>query len=525
MAEKPKPVVLCILDGWGWRQDSKDNAIALANTPNYDRLLTECPVSQLETSGLAVGLPDGQMGNSEVGHMNIGSGRVVLQDLPRIDEAISTNALADNKELQDLIDAVRKTGGTVHMPGLLSPGGVHSHQDHMVALAKIISDASVPVAIHALLDGRDTPPKSALEFIASFEDAIAGLPTVQIATIGGRFYGMDRDKRWERIEKAYNAIVSGDGTAFTDAKSAIDHAYAADESDEFVTPTIRTGYAGMNDGDGLLMANFRADRARQILKSLLDPHFDGFNRSKRVAFASVKGMVAYADELNEFMQPLFPPIDLVATLGEVVANAGFKQLRISETEKYAHVTFFLNGGRETVFENEDRILIPSPKVETYDLQPKMSAYEVTEGLEKAIASSEFELIVVNYANPDMVGHTGVFSAAIEAVETVDHCLGRLQDAVNKAGGAMLICADHGNIELMRDQTTGDPHTAHTTGPVPFVGVGEAFANQITLQNGRLCDIAPTILELLQIEKPSEMTGSSLLGQGDGKKQAHDRISA
>ena len=525
MAGIPKPVVLCILDGWGWRQDSKDNAIALARTPNYDRLLADYPMSQLETSGLAVGLPDGQMGNSEVGHMNIGSGRVVLQDLPRIDDAIASNALANNAELQSLIQAVSAQNGTVHLAGLLSPGGVHSHQDHLVALAKIISAAGVPVAIHALLDGRDTPPKSALDFIKKFESDIADLPNVQIATIGGRFFGMDRDKRWERIEKAYQAMVSGVGNSFTDTQTAIEQAYAADETDEFVSPAVREGYAGMNDGDGLLMGNFRADRARQILKALLDPHFDGFARAKVVTFAAVKGMVAYADELSDFMQPLFPPIDLVATLGEVVSEAGFNQLRISETEKYAHVTFFLNGGRETVFENEERILIPSPKVETYDLQPTMSAYEVTERLETAIASGDFELIVVNYANPDMVGHTGVFSAAVEAVETVDTCLGRLRDAVTNAGGAMLVCADHGNIELMRDQKTGEPHTAHTNGPVPFVGIGEAFANQVTLKDGRLCDIAPTILELLQIQKPSEMTGSSLLEKADGKKQTHDRISA
>ncbi len=525
MAGKPKPVVLCILDGWGSRADATDNAIALANTPNYDALVSKCPVSQLETSGLAVGLPDGQMGNSEVGHMNIGSGRVVLQDLPRIDEAVEKDTLSGNAELRDLIDRVKSRDGTIHLMGLLSPGGVHSHQDHMVALAKIIGDAGVPIRIHALLDGRDTPPKSAVGFVETFEKGITQISDCSIATLGGRFFGMDRDKRWERIEKAYQTIVDGEGPTFTSAASAIADAYENGESDEFVTPHSHEAFAGMKDGDGLLMANFRADRARQILKALLDPHFDGFARQRVVDFSAVKGMVVYADELNEFMQPLFPPIDLVSTLGEVVAAAGGKQLRIAETEKYAHVTFFLNGGRETVFDNEERILIPSPKVETYDLKPEMSAHEVTDELVTAIGSGTFDLIVVNYANPDMVGHTGVFSAALQAVQTVDECLGRLSKAVEEAGGVLLVCADHGNIELMRDPKTGEPHTAHTNGPVPFVGVGEKFADKLSLKDGRLSDIAPTILELLEIKQPPEMTGTSLLTQADGKSQTHDRISA
>ncbi len=525
MAANPKPVVLCILDGWGWREDSEDNAIALARTPNYDRLVSTSPLSQLATSGLAVGLPDGQMGNSEVGHMNIGSGRVVLQDLPRIDDAISQGSLKDNPELASLVDDVKGKDGAVHMIGLLSPGGVHSHQDHMVALAGLIGRSGIAVHIHALLDGRDTPPKSAVEFVEKFEADIASIPNAAIATLGGRFYGMDRDKRWERIEKAYDAVVAGKGKMFTSAASAIAQAYEDGESDEFVTPHVAEHYGGMKDGDGLLMANFRADRARQILKALLDPHFDGFKRTRLVDFSAAKGMVSYSDELSEFMQPLFPPIDLVDTLGEVIAKAGLRQLRISETEKYAHVTFFLNGGRETVFENEDRILIPSPKVETYDLQPQMSAYEVTGELEKAIGSGKFELIVVNYANPDMVGHTGNFNAAIEAVETVDACLGRLSAAVTTAGGVLLICADHGNVELMRDPKSGEPHTAHTNGPVPFICVGEPAAANWTLNNGRLCDIAPTILALLQIEQPSEMTGTSLLSAAGGKSKPHERISA
>ena len=409
--------------------------------------------------------------------------------------------------------------------GLLSPGGVHSHQDHIVELARIVSDAGVPVRIHALLDGRDTPPKSAAEYVAAFEKSIEELSDTFIATVGGRFFGMDRDKRWQRIEKAYQAIVEGVGEKIDNGLQAVHSGYEHDETDEFVTPRVARGFGGMNDGDGLLMANFRADRARQILKALLDPHFDGFQRGRIINFSAVKGMVVYADELNEFMQPLFPPIDLAGTLGEVVASHGLKQLRISETEKYAHVTFFLNGGRETVFENEERILIPSPKVETYDLKPEMSAYEVTDALEQAIASGDFDLIVVNYANPDMVGHTGNFEAAIQAVETVDDCLGRLSNAVERAGGALLICADHGNIELMRDPKTGEPHTAHTNGPVPFLGVGETFANRLTLNDGRLCDIAPTILELMDVDQPAEMTGVSLLSNAERKSDAHDRISA
>lgn len=525
MVTKPKPIVLCILDGWGARQNVTDNAIALANTPHYDRLLASCPNAQLQTSGLAVGLPDGQMGNSEVGHMNIGSGRVVLQDLPRIDEAIAKDTLAQNPEIIALIDSVRDKKGAVHLVGLLSPGGVHSHMDHMVALARIVGESGVPVRIHALLDGRDTPPKSAVEFITQFEKSIASIPDTSIASIGGRFFGMDRDKRWERIEKGYAAIADGQGPHFKSALDAIKSAYDAGESDEFVTPHVAETYEGMKDGDGLLMANFRADRARQLLKAMLDPHFDGFKRTQPIRFSSAKGMVAYADDLSDFITPLFPPIDLVATLGETVAKNGLTQLRISETEKYSHVTFFLNGGREQVFDNEERILIPSPKVETYDLRPEMSAHEVTDNLVRAITSDKFDLIIVNYANPDMVGHTGVVSAAIKAVETVDTCLGRLSEAIEQADGVMLICADHGNIELMRDPKTGEPHTAHTNGPVPFICVGKTGTDAIALDDGKLSDIAPTILDLLQIPKPVEMTGKSLLNHAQGKVQRNDRISA
>ncbi len=525
MTAQKKPVLLCILDGWGWRHEATDNAIVLANTPNYDRLVANCPLSQLATSGLAVGLPDGQMGNSEVGHMNIGSGRVVLQDLPRIDEAVASGALADNPELVALIESVRPTGGAIHLMGLLSPGGVHSHQDHLAKLAEIIGRAGIAVHIHALLDGRDTPPKSALEFVRAFEAAIAPVPNATIATLGGRFFGMDRDKRWERIEKAYAAIVDGQGPRFESATDAIAQAYDRNETDEFLTPAVAASYHGMSDGDGLLMGNFRADRARQILKALLDPHFDGFARARTVDFAAAKGLVAYADELAPFMEPLFPPINLVDTLGEVVARHGLRQLRIAETEKYAHVTFFLNGGRETVFDNEERILVPSPKVETYDLKPEMSAHEVSDRLVSAINSNEFDLIVVNYANPDMVGHTGIFPAALKAVETVDACLGRLQEAIEKAGGVMLVSADHGNIELMRDPSSGEPHTAHTNGPVPLIYVAADKDNPVALEDGRLCDIAPTVLELLALDQPAEMTGKSLLAKAEKKQQTNARISA
>ncbi len=505
---RPRPAVLCILDGWGWRDDPTDNAIVAARTPNYAALLRDYPHALLATSGKAVGLPTGQMGNSEVGHMNIGAGRVVAQDLPRIDLAIEENTLASRPALVELIAKVKASKGAVHVMGLLSPGGVHSHQDHVAALVKILSAAQVPVFVHAFLDGRDTPPKSAAGFMRDFEMAIAGLPGVRLATVSGRYYAMDRDKRWERVSKAYDVIVSAAGARFDSADAAIANSYANGVNDEFVLPVALGDYSGASDGDALLFANFRADRAREISLALLDRAFVGFPRRRVVAFSAAAGLTEYSAELNNLMTALFPAEDVRETIGQYVSELGMKQLRIAETEKYAHVTFFLNGGREDQFAGEDRILVPSPKVSTYDLQPQMAAPEVTDKLIAAIDSGKYDLVVVNFANPDMVGHTGIMGAAIEAVQTIDACLGRLRAAVEKSGGVMLLCADHGNIELMKDPVTHEPHTAHTTFDVPVIAINAG--HDFTLANGRLADVAPTLLALMGLKPPAPMTGHSLV---------------
>ena len=504
--QRRRPVMLVILDGWGWREEVADNAVRQAKTPSFDRLWQGGPHGFLRTSGKDVGLPDGQMGNSEVGHLNIGAGRVVLQDLPRIDAAIASGEIGRAPALLDLIDKLKASGGTCHLIGLVSPGGVHSHQDHAVALAKILTDAKVPALVHALTDGRDTPPQSAAESVKRF---LAALPrAVQIATVDGRYYAMDRDKRWDRVEKAYRAIVDGDGPRFADAAAVIADAYAHETFDEFIVPAVVGDYRGMTDGDGVLCFNFRADRVREILAAMLDADFSGFPRKHVVRFAAAAGMTEYSDELNKLMQAIFPPQTFVHILGEVVSDAGRKQLRMAETEKYAHVTYFLNGGREEPYAGEDRILVPSPKVATYDLQPEMSAPELTDKAVAAISSGKYDLIVLNYANPDMVGHTGILPAAIKAVETVDAGLGRIAQAIEKSGGALLVTADHGNCEMMRDPETGGPHTAHTTNPVPVMLVGAR--NRALSAEGRLADIAPTLLELMELPKPKEMTGVSLL---------------
>ena len=504
-----RPALLCILDGWGWRPDhAADNAIAQGRTPNYTRLLKECPHALLQTSGRAVGLPRGQMGNSEVGHMNIGSGRVVAQDLPRIDVAIEDGSLARRPALLQLLDKVKTSKGAVHLMGLMSPGGVHSHQDHIAALVKIFAGQSVPVFVHAFLDGRDTPPKSARGFIEKFSGDIHGLAGVRLASLSGRYYAMDRDKRWDRVEKAYRTLVDADGARFDDGIAALEHSYGENVSDEFLLPCVLGDYAGMQDGDAILFANFRADRAREISTALLDPGFEGFKRPRTVKFSAAAGLTEYSEALRPFMAAIFPPEDVRETLGEVVAEHHLNQLRIAETEKYAHVTFFLNGGREDQFAGEDRILVPSPKVATYDRKPEMSAFEVTEKLEQAIGSGKYDLIVCNYANPDMVGHTGVMEAAVKAVDTIDECLGRLRAALEKAGGLMLLTADHGNIEMMEDPKTHEPYTAHTTLDVPIIAFGAPRGSK--LNNGRLADVAPTLLDLMGIEKPALMTGHSLL---------------
>jgi len=507
-----KPVVLCILDGWGAREETENNAIRMANTPSYDAICEKYPSSFLKTSGMAVGLPEGQMGNSEVGHMNIGGGRVVKQELPRIDEAIATNAIKDIECLKQSIAKLKETGGTCHIMGLLSPGGVHSHQDHMVGVAREYANAGIPVAIHGFTDGRDVPPKSAKEFIQKFENDIADLKGAHIVTVSGRYYAMDRDNRWDRVIKAHNAMSLAKGENADTAMKAVEAAYDAKLTDEFVLPTIIGDYNGMSDGDAILMSNFRSDRAREIMATFVDPSFDGFKKEKNVILSSALGLTKYSDKLIEHMDCLFPTDPLKETLGEIVASKNLKQLRIAETEKFAHVTFFFNGGNEGLYDGEERILIRSPDVPTYNLQPEMSAPEVTDNLVDAITSNEFDLIVVNFANPDMVGHTGVLEAALQAVETIDNSLGRLQKAVAETGGSMLITADHGNIELMKNPDTGAPHTAHTTNLVPFILVNnEAGDNkEVTLQDGALCDVAPTVLSLMGLDQPTVMTGRSLI---------------
>jgi 2,3-bisphosphoglycerate-independent phosphoglycerate mutase len=507
---RPRPLVLCILDGWGEREAGPDNAIESANIPVWRRLTARWPHARLQASAHFVGLPDGQMGNSEVGHTNLGAGRLVLQDLPRIDAAIASGELARIPALHDFIGALKQTGGAAHLAGLLSPGGVHSHQRQIAALARILAEAGVPVAVHGFLDGRDTPPKAALADVKDFLADVDGLAGVRIATVGGRYYAMDRDQRWDRVEKAYRALTEGEGEAAGSAAAAIEAAYARGETDEFVCPTAIGGYRGMRDGDGLLLGNFRADRVREIATALLDPDFSGFARARRVAFAAALGLVEYSAELNRFLATLFPPVGLADSFGEVVSNAGLSQLRIAETEKYAHVTFFFNGGRETVFPGEERIMVPSPKVATYDQQPEMSAPAVTDKVVEAIGAHRFDVIVLNYANADMVGHTGKIDAAVAAVEAIDQCLGRLAAAVEKAGGCLVVTADHGNAEMMRDPKTGEPHTAHTLDPVPFLVVNPP-APVGQLESGQLADVAPTLLDLLGLAQPAAMTGHSLIG--------------
>jgi 2,3-bisphosphoglycerate-independent phosphoglycerate mutase len=506
---RPDPLVLCILDGWGERPKADDNAIAMARTPVWHRLLARWPHAHLQASEHDVGLPDGQMGNSEVGHTNLGAGRLVLQDLPRIDAAIADGRLATLPPLGDFIGKLKESRGTAHLIGLLSPGGVHSHQRQIAAIARILTNAGVPVAVHAFLDGRDTPPKAAATYLKEFQQDVAGCERLRIPTLCGRYYAMDRDKRWDRVERAYRAIVEGNGETAGDPARAIEAAYDRGETDEFVQPTMIAGYRGMEDGDGVLIANFRADRVREIAAALLDPQFSGFTRVKRVAFAAALGLVEYSTELNRFLGTLFPPENLEDTFGEVVSRAGLTQLRIAETEKYAHVTFFFNGGREMVFPGEARILVPSPKVATYDQQPEMSAPEVTDRVVEAIGAHRFNVIVLNYANTDMVGHTGRLDAAVKAVEAVDTCLGRLSEAVEQAGGTLVITADHGNAEMMRDPETGEPHTAHTLNPVPFIMVNSPMAIQ-HLADGRLSDVASTLLDLLGLPQPAVMTGHSLI---------------
>ena len=507
---RPKPVVLLILDGWGHREETADNALALADLPHWRQLLATCPHTLIHTEGRHVGLPDGQMGNSEVGHMNLGAGRIVYQDLTRIDAAIEDGSFFANAELNAACAVVKANGGTLHVMGLLSPGGVHSHESHIFAMLELAQRAGVPqVAVHAFLDGRDTPPRSAEPSLRALQARCDALGNAHIASVGGRYFAMDRDQRWERVRRGWDAIVDAESEhRASDALTALQAAYARGENDEFVAPTVLDGAQPMRDGDAVVFMNFRADRARQLTSAFVDPAFTGFS-ARRPVLSSFVCLTEYDARLPA---PLaFAPDDLRHTFGEVVAEAGLTQLRIAETEKYAHVTFFFSGGREAMFEGEQRILVPSPKVATYDLQPEMSCPELTDKLVDAIQGDSFDVIVCNIANPDMVGHSGILDAAIAAAQAVDIAIGRVSDAVRAGGGALLITADHGNLEMMRDPATGQPHTAHTVGPVPLVYVGSRAA---TLRaGGALRDVAPTLLALLGLPQPADMSGQSLLLPG------------
>ncbi|MFZ4762691.1 MAG: 2,3-bisphosphoglycerate-independent phosphoglycerate mutase [Alphaproteobacteria bacterium] len=510
---KPKgSVVLCILDGWGWREEKTANAVALASTPAFDDLWQHYPRSFLTACGADVGLPDGQIGNSEVGHMNLGAGRVVYQDLPKITKAFAANEHQDSPVLLKLVQALKKSGGSCHLMGLISDGGVHSHHDHFLVLAEFLTSQDIHVILHLWTDGRDVMPNTAKAHLGFVLDKLQHNKKIEIGSVSGRYFSMDRDNRWERVEQAWRVMVKAEGATISDVLRHVQAQYDKDVFDEFIPPAVMAGYQGMKDGDAVLCINFRSDRVREIMQALLDPQFQGFERGAMPTLVAAVSMTEYSSRLTELMDALFPPKNLTHVLGEVVANAGLTQLRIAETEKYPHVTFFLNGGREQPYEGEQRIMVPSPKVATYDLQPEMSAPEVTAKVVEAVNSGQYDLIVINYANPDMVGHTGSLSAAIKAVEAVDQGLGLLAAAVRNNQGVLLVTADHGNCEMMADPQTGEAHTAHTLNKVPLVfAFGEhAGRKNIKLLEGRLADIAPTLLDLLAIKIPSEMSGKILL---------------
>jgi 2,3-bisphosphoglycerate-independent phosphoglycerate mutase len=508
----PEPLLLMILDGWGVHPHSDHNAISRAATPNMTRLCREYPCTQLDASGTAVGLPDGQMGNSEVGHLNIGAGRIIYQDLTRITKAIEDGSFFTNEAILDCIARTKSSGGSLHLAGLLSDGGVHSHNTHLYALLEMAAKEGIRnIFVHCLLDGRDTPPKSGAEYLAQLEAEMERIGTGKIATVMGRYYAMDRDKRWKRVEKAYDAIVLGSGKEYASARQAIEQSYLDGVTDEFVLPSVIVEcgepVGRIKDGDGFIFFNFRSDRAREITRAFTDPDFNGFARKRSPQLASYICMTVYDETFD--LPVAFAPVELNNILGEVISRSGLKQLRIAETEKYAHVTFFFNGGNETPFPGEDRKLIPSPReVSTYDEKPEMSAMLVAEELLRQLDEDKFDFIVLNFANADMVGHTGMLPAAVKAIETVDECVGKIVEKVLERKGCALITADHGNAETMVDEA-GEPHTAHTTEPVPFVLVDET-RKDAALKTGILADIAPTVLKLLGIPQPSEMTGRSLL---------------
>ncbi len=496
-----------ILDGWGIAPAGSTNAAYAANTPNLDRYFAEYPHTTLQASGRSVGLPDGQMGNSEVGHLNIGAGRIIYQELTRITKAIEDGDFFRNPALCSVMEKTRAAGSSLHLLGLLSDGGVHSHITHLFALLRMAKEQRLEkVYVHAFLDGRDVGPQTAVTYLRQLQEEMDKIGAGKIATVSGRYYAMDRDKRWERIKKAYDALVLGQGNHAADAVGGVEASYAAGVTDEFVEPFVVDGVDGrISAGDGVIFFNFRPDRARQITRALNDADFGGFERPAGARPVNYVCMTQYDATIDAPVA--FPPERHDDTLGQVLADKGLRQLRIAETEKYAHVTFFFNGGVEAPNKNEERILIPSPKVATYDLQPEMSAVQVTEALLEELDKDKFDAVILNFANPDMVGHTGVLGAAVKAMEIVDACAGRIVDKVLSLGGSVCITADHGNLEKMTDEATGQPHTAHTTNPVPFILVSR---EKYRLHSGILADIAPTLLELLHIEKPALMTGSSLI---------------
>jgi len=500
------PVILCILDGWGIGDGGEYDAIASANTPCYDAMMANYPNTTLTTFGGMVGLPEGQMGNSEVGHMNIGAGRVVMQYLPRIDKAFADGAVTANADIQAMITNLKASGKACHIIGLVSDGGVHAHIDHILGLSDIVSGAGIRTHVHALTDGRDCPPQSGKAFIERADTYLSG--EASLSTICGRYFAMDRDNRWDRVQKAYNAIVRGSGAAADNASAAVQASYDNGINDEFIEPIILDGYDGIQDGAAIIFANFRSDRAREILRAILDPNFDGFDRGDAPKISTALGMVEYADDLNAYMKTLFPPLMHKNILGEVIAANSLRQVRMAETEKYPHVTFFFNAGREEPYEGEDRILVNSPKVATYDLQPEMSAPELSEKLLEAVASDKYDVVIVNFANTDMVGHTGSIKAARKAAESVDSTLCKLEALTLEKGGALFVTADHGNADQMFDPQTNGPHTAHTLNPVPFIAIG---LGDVTLKaGGKLADIAPTMLNVLGIAQPDEMDGDVLI---------------
>jgi 2,3-bisphosphoglycerate-independent phosphoglycerate mutase len=509
-----KPVLLAILDGWGNRAEKEANAIQLAGTPNVDRFLKAGAVTELESCGLAVGLPEGQMGNSEVGHTNLGAGRVVYQDLVRINRACESGELAQNPAINQAFDEAKRSGGALHLLGLVSPGGVHSSMEHLAALTEAARHKGLSrVYVHAFMDGRDTPPKSGLGYMEELVASLAQRRAGEVATVGGRYYGMDRDKRWDRVQRHYNALVKGEGFKAEGGVEAMKAAYSRGETDEFVSPTVvvkgdGTPLGTIKDGDACIFFNFRADRAREMTRALADPEFKEFDRGGAPHLSYYVCMTEYD---KTFKLPVaFPPDNPTQILPELLAQKGLRQFRTAETEKYAHVTFFFNGGREVVFPGEDRHLVPSPRdVKTYDLKPEMSAREVTAELCRRIDSKSYQFMLVNFANPDMVGHTGVLDAAVKAVKVVDECLGEVYKHASAAGMAMAITADHGNCECMVDPVTGEPHTAHTLNPVPFILVDPDFKGA-KLHKGILADVAPTLCAALGIAPPKEMGGRSLI---------------